>query len=278
MGTISDMAIPHDVARDRVRVGNYLTRIVSCLLGLGAVAWGAFTLPLFWQEATPGAIAAKIVQGQTYKMYVLSDEARQAEAAQKHQSCNPAASHNLVVLRLAILNGAIAEANNALVASARGALNDATRTALSCEPTNSFAWLTLFWLNVRQRGLTPEDANYLRLSYALGSNEGGIALWRNKLAVALFERLPVDLSDAALDEFVRLVNTRRLTWEAAAIFERASPVVQSRIVEHLKTANASSRQAFAKILSDQGLDVVIPGVERPRARPWEFRLPPVSVQ
>lgn len=272
------MAIPHDVARDRVRVGNYLTRIVSCLLGLGAVAWGAFTLPLFWQEATPGAIAAKIVQGQTYKMYVLSDEARQAEAAQKHQSCNPAASHNLVVLRLAILNGAIAEANNALVASARGALNDATRTALSCEPTNSFAWLTLFWLNVRQRGLTPEDANYLRLSYALGSNEGGIALWRNKLAVALFERLPVDLSDAALDEFVRLVNTRRLTWEAAAIFERASPVVQSRIVEHLKTANASSRQAFAKILSDQGLDVVIPGVERPRARPWEFRLPPVSVQ
>ena len=52
-----------------------------------------------------------------------------------------------------------------------------------------------------------ENANYLRLSYALGPNESWIALWRNRLAFSLFERLPTDLSDDALDEFIKLVDT-----------------------------------------------------------------------
>jgi hypothetical protein len=126
----------------------------------------------------------------------------------------------------------------------------------------------LFWIDAAKNGLTPKNANYLRLSYALGPNEGWIGLWRVQLALALFERLPKDLADDATDEFIRLVNTQVLYQEAAAIFSRATPAVQGRLVEQLKTANPVPRQIFARVLYDKGFDVNIAGVDRP-ARPWQ---------
>ena len=76
----------------------------------------------------------------------------------------------------------------------------------------------------------------------------------------------IALADDALDEFVKLVDTGQLYQQTAAIFANADPAVQSRIVEHLKSAKAMSRQTFAKVLYDKGLDVNIPGVEMPSAR------------
>jgi hypothetical protein len=128
--------------------------------------------------------------------------------------------------------------------------------------------LTLFWLDAGKHGLEPDNENYLRLSYALGANEAWIAQWRNRLAFARFERLPTDLSDDAIDEFIKLLDTGQLYWQTAAIFASAPAAAQSRIVEHLNTANAISREAFARVLHDKGLDVIIPGVERPESRPW----------
>ena len=128
-------------------------------------------------------------------MQWLLSTAQKADAVGSSSFCNPAALHNAVVLRLVILDEAIATTNQAIVDSAYGTLYDTTRRALACMPADPFAWLTLFRLDVTKRGLQAENANYLRLSYALGPNESWIALWRNKLAFSLFERLPTDLSD-----------------------------------------------------------------------------------
>ncbi len=245
-----------------------LTRIVICFLGLAAVAWGGFALPLFWQQASLRSVASKLLAGHTFKMQALLDEARQAEAAGKYPLCDPTALHDLVLLRLAIYNESLAAANQTLVDSSYVPLYGSTRKALSYAPADPFAWLTLFWLDSGKHGLKPDNANYLRLSYALGPNEAWIALWRSRLAFALFERLPTDLSDDAIDEFIKLVDTRQLYWETAAIFASAPTVGQNRIVEHLKTANAVSREAFARVLYGKGLDVTIPGVERLAPRPW----------
>ena len=96
--------------------------------------------------------SSKLLQGHTFKMQWLLDEARQAEAADQSSFCNPTALHNAVVLRLAILNEAIAATNQTLVDSAYDPLYDATRRALSCAPADPFVWLTLFWLDVGKRG------------------------------------------------------------------------------------------------------------------------------
>jgi hypothetical protein len=269
-GTITDMAIPNEVRGVRIAPPVYwLARTVVCLLGLGAVAWGGSLLPLFWQQAPPHRVASKILQGHTYKMQSLFDEVQQAAAAERSSFCNPTELHDTVILRISILDQATAAANQTLIDSAYGPSYEASRKALSCMPADPFVWLTLFWLDASKHGFEPASANYLRLSYALGPNEAWIALWRSRLAFALFDRLPADLADDAIDEFVKLVDTGTLYPETAAIFAAASPIAQSRIDEHLKTAKAIPRQLFARALSDRGLYVNIPGVDTTPARPWQ---------
>ncbi len=264
------MAIPTEVRGVRIAAAYFLTRTFIRLLGLGAVIWGGFALPLFWQQAPVNGVASAILRGHTFKMQWLSAATRQAEAAEQSAFCNPTALHDAVVLRLDALDEAITATNQTLVDSAYGPLYDATRRALSCAPADSFVWLALFWLDAGKHGFDSHNANYLRLSYALGPNESWIALWRSRLAFALFERLPTDLADDAIDEFIKLVDTERLYPETAAIFDSAGSTAQSRIVAHLKTAKNVPRQIFMRTLQDKGMNVDIPNVDKPGGlRPWK---------
>ena len=251
----------------RVATAHFLSRAGVCLLGLGAVAWGGLALPLFWQRAPVSRVVSGILQGHTYKMQWLLDEAQKADAVGSSSFCNPAALHNAVVLRLVILDEAIATTNQAAVDSAYGTLDHRTRRALACTPADAFGWLTLFRLDVAKRGLQVENASYLRLSYILGANESWIALWRNKLAFSLFERLPTDLSDDALDEFIKLLETGHLYSEVATIFAAATPAVQSRIVARLKATKAIHRNMFARAVDDLDLDANILHAEGLNSRP-----------
>lgn len=251
-----------------IRATHNPTRIVICLLGLAAIAWGVFELPSFWQEASPRSIASRLLQGETFKTQLLLSDAQQAEDTDRQPFCDPTMLRSLVALRLFVLNESIAAANQALVDSSYDPVYNATRKALTCAPTDSFLWLTLFWLDAIKHGLDPNNANYLRLSYALGPNEAWIALWRIRLALLLFEKLPPDLAGDAIVEFVMLVNTGQLYWQTAGMFRDAPPIIQNRIVEQLKTSNVTLRRAFARTLHDRGVDVIIPGVEMPDVRPW----------
>ena len=156
-----------------------------------------------------------------------------------------------LTLRLFILNQSIASGNQALADSSYDPLYNAAGKALTCAPTNSFLWLTLFWLDAVKHGLEQNNANYLRLSYALGPNEAWIAMWRIRLAFQLFEKLPPDLSADAIDEFIMLVNTGQLYWQTAGMFRDVSPVIQNRIVEKLKTLNVSVSPSICENASRQ---------------------------
>lgn len=248
--------------------GHVLTRTLTWLLGLGAVVWGGLELPVFWQQAAVHHVAFAILGGQTFKRSLLVDEARRA-AAERSSFCNPTVLSDATVIRLALMDDARASKDKSLVASAYRPLYDATLIALSCAPTDSFAWLTLFWLDLINHGLTPANVGYLRMSYAVGPNEGWIALRRSRLAIALLPRLPPDLADDATDEFVKLVDSEAGNAETAAIFAHAAPVVQGRLAAALKSAKPGPRQIFADTLADAGLDVNIPGVQKRPPRPWE---------
>jgi hypothetical protein len=262
------MAIPNEVRDFRMASAYFFVRTFVCLLGLGAVAWGAFLLPLFWEQAPLNRVASELLQGHIFKRQALLEEAGEVDAAEKSSFCDPTELHNAVVVRLAILNEAIAAKDHQLIETVYGPLYDSTRKTLACVPSDPFAWLTLFWLEIAKHGFQPDNAVYLRLSYALGPNEGWIALWRNQLTIALFQRLPADLANDAIEEFVKLVDTGGLYSQTGAIFASAAPTVQSRIVGGLKSAKPIPRQIFARALYDRGLNVDIPGVESP-APPWQ---------
>lgn len=245
-----------------------LTRIFTCLLGLGGIAWGGFLFPLFWQQASLDRAASAIIQGDSFKMQRLLYDVQKAATVDRSSVCNPTASRDMVAFRLAILDDAMAMKNKALAAAAYRPLYDATRYALSCNPADSFEWLTLFWLDLTKKGFTSENAEFLRLSYALAPNEGWIAIRRSRLAIALLPKLPADLAGDAISEFVKLVDTGSLYAETAALLANAPPAVQKRLAEALSSAKPVPREIFARTLTDKGLDVDIPGVHKP-TRPWD---------
>lgn len=250
-----------------MRAVSVVARLLVIALGLGAIAWGALLLPYFWRGAALNHVTAEIVQGQTFAVRTLVQEAQLADG-EEASLCDPTRLHDAVILRLAALEKATAVSDQSYLGSAYSHLYDATRAALACSPGDGFSWLTLFWLEVSKHGYQPTYGNYLRLSYALAPYEGWIALWRSKLAVAILDQLPDDLSVQALDEFTRLVETERLYSESMAIFAAAAPAIQVRLAARLKTAKPIPRQAFARMLYDRGSDVSIPGVDATPSRPW----------
>lgn len=246
--------------------------VLSCgvrILGMAAIVWGGLVLPSVWQEGSLGRVATEILEGQVFSQQALLAQDRHVEAIERSPMCIPNQMHDAVILRLAILAGAIKEGSQTPVDSSYGALRAATVGALACVPSDAFAWLTLFWLDVGRRGLSVDNMQYLRLSYALAPNEGWIALWRNRLALSVFEQLPADLSDDALDEFVKLVDTGRLYSETATIFAKAGLSTKHSIVKRLAKASTIPRALFARKLYDMGLDVEIPNTTIPGLRSWE---------
>jgi hypothetical protein len=250
------------------RTSQFLARTFACLLGLMGVAWGYHFLPLFVQQTPPTRVATKLLQGSTFSDQVLLREANEVKAGEQSSFCDPTALRTMVILRLGILRDAITAADRKLIDAAYAPLDDAARTALTCEPADSFAWLVLFWLDAAKNRLQPNNLKYLKMSYALAPNDEWIALWRNRLAIAVFTQLPGNLADDAINEFVGLVNTGRLYQETATTFTSAAPAAQKRIVMQLKSAGLIQRQGFARALYDKGVDVDIPGVAKP-TRPWQ---------
>ena len=262
------LAITSREASEVGRTSQFLARTFVCLLGLMAVAWGYHFLPLFWRQTPPNWVATELLRGRTFDDQVLLREVNEVKASEQPLFCDPTALRTMFILRLGILRDAITAADRKLVDLAYSPLDDAARTALTCAPTNSFAWLVLFWLDAAKHRLQPNNVNYLQMSYALAPNEEWIALWRNRLAMAVFTQLPENLADDAVNEFVGLVNTGQLYQETATIFASAAPAAQKRIVTQLKSAGSVQRQIFARTLYDEGVDVDIPGVAKP-TRPWQ---------
>ena len=270
-GMISDMAIPINIISSQPfrAITQQLALRTIAALGVLGIIWGGLLLPRFWQTASLNHVAAEIVQGRVFTQKVMMQEAQQAEPALASPLCNPTELHNTVALHLTMLNDSLAKNKQAFVEQLKAPLYDLGRIALACAPTDGFTWLVLFWLDAGKRGVRQENLAYLRFSYAMSPNEGWIAIWRNRLAMTMFDQLPPELASKALDEFGRLLENGRLYEEMASVFESVPAPVQQRIVQQLGAASPLRRQTFARVLYDHGLDVTIPGTTTPRLRSWE---------
>jgi hypothetical protein len=244
-----------------------LSRIFVFLLGVGAVAWGGLVLPVFKQQTPLNRVTTELLKGRNFKPQAIAAEAQKASTG-PFQICNPTALRDAVVIRRAVLVDSI-PLGRAPTDSAADSLEASARSAVACAPTDSFSWLTLFWLDAVKYGPTPQNSRYLQLSYDNGPNEGWIAYWRMQVALRYLDHLSPELSNDVVADFVKILDTQILYNEAAAIFTKLPAATQGRIVDALKNATKNSQQTFAMVLAREGVNVSIPNVELPELRPWK---------
>ena len=245
-----------------------LARASIILFGAIAIAWAVLVIPVFLQQQKPVAMASALERGEAYDLANMLGQSGATPRLDYLGFCNAAALRAHTIILTKVLADPTVIENRTLQEAGWQKLHSVTRALLACSPSDSLGWLILFWLDVSKNGYTTEYGNYLQLSYQTSPNEAAVALWRNRLVLGLYDRLPSRFTDLAVPEFIKLVNTERLYAEMGDVFERAAPALQQRLVLALRTADPRPREVFERMLRDHGVRTVIPNTQSVLDRPW----------
>jgi hypothetical protein len=240
-----------------------LLRFFALVFGGAAIAWGVATIPVFWAQAPIESIARHIIRGEPYKYEALMGQMPAVETIENARNCRPIALWSAAIIRLRIVEQAAREeARQPIGGKMLGMLDNSAQRSLSCSAAESFLWLVLYWAERTQGKSMQDSANFLRMSYELGPNEGWIALKRNPLAFTEYQTLPPDLKTNAVTELVTLVNSE-FYQPAADIFTGPAWPVRNVILRQLATLPPGRQEEFSRIVNKRGFDAKIPGLEPP---------------
>jgi hypothetical protein len=229
--------------------------------------WGLWALPIFWHERSMRVAVPRIIAGRTIEPEALRSVLAQFPTLDSVRSCHAPALRGAAIIRLRLLEVAQAEGRSADFDSGLEALRGAVIQSLSCSPIDSFLWLVLFWIENTQKGFDADTLKFLRLSYQFGRNEGWIALRRNPAALAIYESLPSDLAEDALNEFSALLRAG-LYNHVADILTGPGRHLQAVLLARVNAADQSDRVGLAHVLKERHIELEIEGIERRERRPW----------
>ncbi len=251
----------------RGRAGAFAVRLFGLGLGGAAVAWGWLVLADFWRDSGLERMAVRIENREMFKPEVIEALLPAAAAAETAEPCRPEALHAAAVVRLRLAETAILAAERAAIDGRLADFETSARRALACTPADPFLWAALAWVDRTRNGFKPQQLAFLRLSYETGPHEGWVAARRNRLALAIYERLPADLADAAMSEFAGMLASG---FESDAFDNLTGPgwPIRERLLAATANVPRFWRELLAKDLYRHGYDVDVPGIPRPEARPW----------
>ncbi len=250
------------------RADRVFVQLFVSILGIVAIAWAIGVLPAFLRDTPVNQVAARIVEGEIYREPVLLSFLPVLEEIERDPLCRSLSQRSATIVRLRLLESAIASGDRLSIDDRLEQLLKSTRIALQCSPADSFLWLILYWADGSRNGFDARHVGYLRHSYELGPNEGWVAVKRNRYALAIFEQLPADLADQALDEFVRLVRSGFYR-DASEILVGPGWRLRDKLLPRLANIEERHRRHFDWELSQRGYSrEVTPGIQRPDARPW----------
>ena len=254
------------MGRAALNLRTVLTRISTTIFAAAALSWAIAVAPNFWSEAAIAQAAKQIIAGETYNPAILN---RLDAALQSGEVLRPAILSKAAIIRLRRSEDVIASGD---VQAINANLTDLGRyidDALANTPADSFLWLARFWLENGRNGVNAKDLSDLKMSYALGRNEGWIAIKRSRVVMAVYPKLPPDLAEASVSEFVGLVRSG-LYIDAADILTGPGWPIRDRLMARLGGVSESNRLAFAKLLYDRNVDSVsVPGIDPRPQRPWQ---------
>lgn len=234
------------------RAAAWLARGFLAVAACSSVAWGATTLPDFVDQTRLDGASDLILRNVPVSDAELGDLAPLLSRAAARTDCMPAIERSAAVIRLRF-------AENALVSGGRvdtrmGELDASVRKSLGCAPADPYLWAVLFWLRNIRQGLSDANFDLLRMSYRLGPNEGWIVVKRSAMALAMFDALPPDLSDAVVAEFARLVKTELYT-EAIDLLKGPGWVHRGRLLAGLATVPQRNVDVLTRTMADIGYDL-----------------------
>lgn len=247
-------------------MANSMPRILIAILGICAIAWGGNAFLAYRAHAAIADTARRIFSGDRFSPAQLVAMRQQLDAV---PAGPPHAStlSDVVIIRLLLLEDEL-KANRRPAASDIVKLQMLVSAALAQSPTNSFLWLTSFWLKLSRAESVDDNVNLLRMSYWFGPNEAWIAVKRNPLALGAFQSLPSDLAEQALSEFVGLVRSG-LYAAAADILAGPGWATREQLLGRLVQVDEADRRRFARALAYKNLDgVTVPGVDERPSRPF----------
>ncbi|KAA2236915.1 hypothetical protein [Salinarimonas soli] len=211
-------------------------------------------------------IGDRVARGDTFRPDVIRAWAGRVEASLGATCDVPYLTHGLFILMKA-LEVEREQADLAALDRRTEAARSAAVRTLTCAPTHSFAWLSLYWIDTARLGAGTALQGLLAQSYRTGPKEMWIAVRRNPLAMNIFEELSPELQLRAVDEFLDLVQVAPFDF-TAAIFTSLAPETQAAILPRLAEVPIDRRRFLARRLESRGLELEIPGLPARDERPW----------
>jgi len=243
------------------------TKAILLAFGIAGILWGVKVYQGFSAQSPNVRTAHHIIEGEPFKTKHLTSLLPAVAEAEQAEVCRPVAVESGATIRLRLLEDAIASGERTRIDTFYEDLRTSVVQSLACAPANPFLWLVLFSVETAQSGFSSHQLDYLRMSYRLGPNEGWVARKRSRIGLGLFELLPLKTANAAVRDFVGLVDSGFLD-DAVEIFIGPARQLHQRLSPALLQVSERNRQLFANALYRSGYDADVPGIARRDPRPW----------
>ncbi|MBR0969965.1 MULTISPECIES: hypothetical protein [Bradyrhizobium] len=198
-------------------------------------------------------LAERLSRGENYDNEVLERIAARYDDA-SGAFCDPRQRRNLLLVNLRLLSNHLESGN---VDSLDASLENVTRSAkhlIACSPSESIAWLALYWAEIRAAGFGPTAVSYLTQSYHFGPHEIWVQLFRAPLALRAYSFLPEDLKRQTRADFDDIVGAR-LFPTAVLMYQAASQATQAVLLEGMCDDPIEVRLIFRRFAEGRGLRI-----------------------
>ncbi|PSO16475.1 hypothetical protein [Bradyrhizobium sp. MOS003] len=230
------------------------------LLGFAGISWSSIALPPSWHIASSREISARIIGDDRFKPGILAELQMRMAAISQPTVLPPELPYAKALVAVRTADEAAQRYNLDKADLEVDAAEVLLRAALTINPNDSFLWLMLYSVATMRHGFDLKYLGYLEQSYALGANEGWVALRRNSLALASFSLLNSATQHSANSEFAAILNSGFV--DVAAInLMRVGPVARDGLLKGLDRVDITPREALARRLLRDGVSVSVPGVK-----------------
>jgi hypothetical protein len=248
-------------------ISGFVSKLFLSLAVLSSAGWAFFLLLNSDHAVELNNIANRIMSGDGFREKQLSQSIPLLETAEERAICNPLELRGAAIIRLRLFDDAMSASDTRLADQRLKLLRSSVDQALGCVPTEGFLWFIRYWSAVNAGSPATDHFEELRISYVLSPYEGWIALRRSPYALAIYETLPADIKEMALNELVAIIASGFIG-DAVKIMKGPGWQIRDQLLPRLEKVSLDIRLQFDRALRAEGLPLKLPGVEVKEFRPW----------
>ncbi|WP_051462764.1 hypothetical protein [Bradyrhizobium sp. URHA0013] len=224
-------------------------RLILAALGVG---WIALAGSIIFQPSLR-LVAERLARGETYDTDGLRQMASPLPAGET-SLCDVKRRRSALMIQLRVATSSIEKADLSHLDQDVGAVANLGKELLTCSPSDGFAWLGLYWAEIRQGGVGPKAWSYLAQSYRFAPHEAWIQLIRAPMVLRVGQTIPEPLRPAAVTDFDDIFRAR-LYPSAALIYKSSSAQMRIALLDRTCEHPTEPRAVFLHYVKEQGLSI-----------------------